>query len=40
MAHQLPDRGNLFEHAKKQKPSQPGFHGDCTIDGTQYEIRG
>lgn len=34
------DRGNLFEHALKQKPSQPGFHGDCTIDGTAYEIRG
>lgn len=34
------DRGNLFEHAQKQRPSQPGFHGDCTIDGTTYEIRG
>jgi hypothetical protein len=34
------DRGNLFEHAQKQKPSQPGFHGDCTVDGTAYEIRG
>ncbi len=34
------DRGNLFEHAQKQKPSQPGFHGDCTIDGIAYEIRG
>jgi hypothetical protein len=34
------DRGKLFEHALKQKPSQPGFHGDCTIDGTDYEIRG
>ncbi|MDB4952561.1 MAG: hypothetical protein JWO36_130 [Myxococcales bacterium] len=34
------DRGNLFEHAQKQKPSQPAFHGDCTIDGTTYEIRG
>jgi hypothetical protein len=34
------DRGNLFEHVQKQKPSQPGFHGDCTIDGTTYEIRG
>lgn len=34
------DRGNLFEHATKQKPSQPGFHGDCTIDGVAYEIRG
>lgn len=34
------DRGNLFEYAQKQKPSQPGFHGDCTIDGTTYEIRG
>lgn len=34
------DRGNLFEYAQKQKPSQPGFHGNCTIDGTAYEIRG
>ena len=34
------DRGNLFEHAHKQKPSQPGFHGDCTINGITYEIRG
>lgn len=34
------DRGNLFEYAQKQKPSQPAFHGDCTIDGTAYEIRG
>lgn len=34
------DRGNLFEVAQKQKPSQPDFHGDCTIDGTAYEIRG
>ena len=30
------DRGNLFEYAQKQKPSQPAFHGDCTIDGTAY----
>jgi hypothetical protein len=34
------DRGNLFEYTQKLKPSQPGFHGDCTIDGTSYEIRG
>jgi hypothetical protein len=34
------DRGKLFEYAQKQKPSQPDFHGDCTIDGTAYEIRG
>jgi hypothetical protein len=34
------DRGNLFEHTQKLKPSQPAFHGDCTIDGTTYEIRG
>ncbi|HET9988659.1 MAG TPA: hypothetical protein VFQ65_09060 [Kofleriaceae bacterium] len=34
------DRGNLFEYAQKQKPSNPDFHGDCTIDGTAYEIRG
>jgi hypothetical protein len=34
------DRGNLFEYAQKLKPSQPDFHGDCTIDGTAYEIRG
>lgn len=34
------DRGNLFEHAHKQRPSQPGFHGECTVDGTAYEIRG
>jgi hypothetical protein len=41
MLHErIRDRGNLFEHAQKQKPSQPGFHGDCTVDGTAYEIRG
>ncbi len=40
MSQATRDRGNLFEHALKQKPSQPGFHGDCTIDGTAYEIRG
>ena len=34
------DRGKLFEYAQKQKPSQPDFHGDCTIAGTTYEIRG
>jgi hypothetical protein len=34
------DRGKLFEHKEKLKPSQPAFHGDCTIDGTPYEIRG
>lgn len=34
------NRGKLFEYAQKQKPSQPDFHGDCTIDGTEYEIRG
>jgi hypothetical protein len=34
------DRGNLFENAEKKKPSQPDFQGDCTIDGTAYEIRG
>jgi hypothetical protein len=34
------DRGNLFEYAEKQKPSQPGFHGNCTVDGVEYEIRG
>jgi hypothetical protein len=34
------DRGKLFEHKEKLKPSQPAFHGDCTIDGTAYEIRG
>lgn len=34
------DRGNLFEYAQKQKPSQPDFHGDCTVDGVTYEIRG
>jgi hypothetical protein len=33
-------RGNLFEYTQKQKPSQPDFHGDCTIEGTAYEIRG
>jgi hypothetical protein len=33
------DRGNLFENTQKQKPSQPDFQGDCTIDGTTYEIR-
>ncbi len=41
MSNERPrDRGNLFEYAQKQKPSQPDFHGDCTIDGTAYEIRG
>lgn len=34
------NRGNLFAYAQAQKPSQPNFHGDCTIDGTEYEIRG
>jgi hypothetical protein len=34
------DRGNLFEYAQKQKPSQPDFHGDCSVDGVAYEIRG
>ncbi|MBS1118586.1 MAG: hypothetical protein H6Q90_814 [Deltaproteobacteria bacterium] len=34
------DRGKLFENAKKLKPSQPDFQGDCTIDGTAYEILG
>lgn len=38
--HRSRDRGNLFEHTQKLKPSQPGFHGDCTIAGTTYEIRG
>lgn len=38
--HERRDRGNLFEHAHTQRPSQPGFHGDCTLDGTTYEIRG
>jgi hypothetical protein len=32
------DRGNLFENAEKKKPSQPDCQGDCTIDGTAYEI--
>ncbi|MBL9015096.1 MAG: hypothetical protein JNL83_13015 [Myxococcales bacterium] len=36
----LPDRGKLFEYAQKPKPSSPDFHGDCTIDGTAYELRG
>jgi len=41
MSHEhTQDRGKLFEHAEKQKPSQPSFHGECTIDGTTYEIRG
>jgi hypothetical protein len=34
------DRGNLFEYEQKQKPSQPDFHGNCTIDGVAYEISG
>ncbi|MDQ3370580.1 MAG: hypothetical protein M3680_34615 [Myxococcota bacterium] len=34
------DRGNLFTNAQKLKPSQPDFQGDCTIDGTSYEILG
>ncbi|MBA3462334.1 MAG: hypothetical protein H0T46_20400 [Deltaproteobacteria bacterium] len=40
MSNATQDRGKLFEHAQKQKPSQPGFHGECTIDGRTYEIRG
>lgn len=40
MSNASRDRGNLFEYAEKQKPSQPGFHGDCTVDGKPYEIRG
>jgi hypothetical protein len=41
MSYQLPrDQGKLFENAEKQKPSQPGFHGDCTVDRIAYEIRG
>jgi hypothetical protein len=36
----LRDRGKLFENADKRKPSQPDMHGDCTIAGTAYEIRG
>ncbi len=34
------DRGNLFANPDKKKPSQPDMQGDCTIDGTAYEIRG
>ncbi len=34
------DRGNLFEYEQKQKPSQPDFHGDCSVEGVTYEIRG
>ena len=34
------DRGNLFANPDKKKPSQPDLQGDCTIDGTAYEIRG
>jgi hypothetical protein len=33
------DRGNLFTNAQKLKPSQPDFQGECTIEGTTYEIR-
>ena len=41
MANERPrNTGNLFEYAKKEKPSQPDFHGNCTVDGTEYEIRG
>ncbi len=36
----IQDRGKLFEYAQKQKPSQPDFHGDCTLGGTAYDIRG
>ena len=36
----IQNRGKLFEYAQKQKPSQPDFHGDCTVDGSDYEIRG
>ena len=38
--HNQSSRGNLFEYAQKLKPSQPDFHGDCTVEGTAYEIRG
>jgi hypothetical protein len=34
------NRGKLFAYEQKQKPSQPDFHGDCTLEGTPYEIRG
>jgi hypothetical protein len=34
------NRGNLFENLEKKKPSQPDFHGDCTIDSVAYEICG
>jgi hypothetical protein len=40
MSNGIQDRGKLFEYAQKQKPSQPDFHGDCTIDGMAYDIRG
>ena len=41
MSHEATrDRGKLFETAEKKKPSEPDFFGDCTIDGTAYEIRG
>ncbi len=33
------DRGKLFANAQKLKPSQPDFQGECTLDGTPYEIR-
>ncbi len=32
------DRGNLVENANKRKPSQPDMRGDCTIEGTTYEM--
>ena len=41
MSHEATrDRGKLFETTEKKKPSEPDFFGDCTIDGTAYEIRG
>lgn len=34
------NRGRLFGNADKRKPSQPDMRGECTIDGTSYEILG
>jgi hypothetical protein len=32
------NRGSLFANGDKRKPSQPDMRGDCTIDGTTYEM--
>jgi hypothetical protein len=33
------NRGSLFQNNDKRKPSQPDMRGDCTIDGTAYDMQ-